>query len=163
MSEAPDVRNQPAKQPHEPILNIPSVVATIIGALVLVHAARTLLTPLQDRELLLEFAFIPARYADTLAPIGDWPGGWGAAVWTFVTHAFLHAGVLHLAVNIAWLLPFGTAVARRSGAVSGIMAAAIRFVFQRGGPLHLWAQASVEAYRIPAAPLTQSLRDARVL
>ena len=200
MSEAPVVRNQPAKQPHEPILNIPPVVAAIIGALVLVHAARTLLTPLQDRELLLEFAFIPARYADTLAPIDEWPGGWGAAVWTFITHAFLHAGVLHLAVNIAWLLPFGTAIARRfgavrflvlfvvtaaagaaahllthwgeadivvvvgaSGAVSGIMAAAIRFVFQRGGPLHLWAQTSVEAYRIPAAPLTQSLRDARVL
>jgi membrane associated rhomboid family serine protease len=184
------------KQPSEPILNVPSVVSATIGVLILVHVVRALLlTPEQDFEFLLEFAFIPARYvvaADTL------PGGWGADIWTFVTHAFIHADVVHLGVNIAWLLPFGTAVARRfgpvrflgffavtsaagagahllthwgeevlmvgaSGAISGLMAAAIRFAFQRGGPIHLWSQSDFEAYRVPAAPLLDSLRDVRVM
>jgi len=186
------------KYPSEPILNVPSVVAVIVGALVLVHGLRTLLlTPDQDFSFLLAFAFIPARYSDLLSS-DALPGGWGADIWTFVTHAFIHADVIHLGVNIAWLLPFGSAVARRfgptrflglfavtsaagagahlvthwgeqvalvgaSGAISGLMAAAIRFAFQRGGPLHLWAHRDFEAYRVPAARLADSLRDARVL
>jgi len=184
------------KQPSEPILNVPSVVSATIGVLILVHVVRALLlTPEQDFEFLLEFAFIPARYvvaADTL------PGGWAANIWTFVTHAFIHANLFHLGVNIAWLLPFGTAVARRfgpvrflalfavtsaagagahllthwgeevvmvgaSGAISGLMAAAIRFAFQRGGPIHLWSQSDFAAYRVPAAPLLDALRDVRVM
>ena len=79
---------------------------------------------------------------------------------------------MHLGLNLAWLLPFGTALARRFGAWrytafmlvmsaagafahlvshrgcaraddrrvrrdSGAMAAAMRFVFQQGGPLAL--------------------------
>jgi membrane associated rhomboid family serine protease len=189
----------PVKYPSEPILNVPSVVAGIVGALVLVHGLRTLLlTPDQDFNFLLEFAFIPARYSDIVESSEALPGGWGADVWTFVTHAFIHADVIHLGVNIAWLLPFGSAVARRfgpvrflglfavasaagagahlvthwgeqvalvgaSGGISGLMAAAIRFAFQRGGPLHLWSQRDFEAYRVPAASLVDSLRDVRVL
>jgi membrane associated rhomboid family serine protease len=190
-------QNSLVKPPSEPILNIPAVVSVIVGALVLVHAVRTLLlTPDQDFNFLLEFAFIPARYSQ--ASSEALPGGWGADIWTFVTHAFIHADVIHLGVNIAWLLPFGSAVARRfgpirflglfavasaagacahlfthwdepvaligaSGGISGLMAAAIRFAFQRGGPLHLWGRRDDEAYRVPAASLLDSLRDARVL
>jgi len=184
------------KQSSEPIFNVPLVVSATIGALILVHAVRALvLTQEQDFDFLIAFAFIPARYvvaAETL------PGGWGADAWTFVTHAFIHANLFHLGVNIAWLLPFGTAVARRfgparflalfavtsaagagahllthwaeevvmvgaSGAISGLMAAAIRFAFQRGGPIHLWSHSNFDAYRVPAAPLLDSLRDVRVM
>jgi membrane associated rhomboid family serine protease len=50
-----------------------------------------------------------------------------------------------------------------SGAISGCMAAAMRFMFQRGGPLHLLPERDDAAYRIPAAPLATVLRDRRVV
>jgi membrane associated rhomboid family serine protease len=50
-----------------------------------------------------------------------------------------------------------------SAAISGFMAAAIRFVFQPGGPLDLWHVREDAAHRVPAAPLTAALRDPRIL
>jgi membrane associated rhomboid family serine protease len=49
-----------------------------------------------------------------------------------------------------------------SAAISGAMAAAIRFVFARGGPLGLLG-GRADAYRVAALPLMVSLRDPRVL
>jgi membrane associated rhomboid family serine protease len=49
-----------------------------------------------------------------------------------------------------------------SAAISGAMAAAMRFAFVRGGPLGLFGSRE-DAYRIPAVPLTIALRDPRVL
>jgi membrane associated rhomboid family serine protease len=100
-------------QRSEPIFNVPPVVIATIVVLLLVHAVRVLLlTPEQDDEFLLLFAFIAARY-DAIA---SFPGGFGAALWTFFTYGFIHASLLHIGLNLAWLLPFGTAVARRFGA-----------------------------------------------
>jgi membrane associated rhomboid family serine protease len=65
---------------------------------------------------------------------------------------------VHLMTHFGELLPMIGA----SAAISGAMAAAMRFAFQRGGPLGLWRDQQ-EAYRVPAAPLTASLRDPRVL
>ena len=67
-------------------------------------------------QFLLTFAFIPARYDIDLVAGGSFPGGFGADLWTFFTYAFLHADLLHIGLNVAWLLPFGTALARRFGA-----------------------------------------------
>jgi membrane associated rhomboid family serine protease len=50
-----------------------------------------------------------------------------------------------------------------SAAISGFMAAAIRFVFQAGGPLGLLGGNRGESYAIPAAPLLVILRDPRVI
>ena len=183
----------------EPIFNVPLIVVATVAALVLVHLLRSYaLTDEQDVEFLLAFAFVPARYGTDAAAIGALPGGFGADLWTFFTYAFIHADWMHLGLNLAWLLPFGTALARRFGAwrysvfmlvmaavgalahlithiaapvpmigasaaISGAMAAAMRFVFQRGGPLGLWPQNAGEAYRIPAAPLAATLRDPRFL
>lgn len=190
----------------EPIFNIPGVVVATIGILAVIHGVRTLvLTPGEDLEVLLRFAFIPARFGTALAAHGEFPGGFAADVWTFFTYALLHSDAMHLGVNVLWLLPFGSAVARRfgavrflllfivtaaagaavhllthraqitmvntsdlvimigaSGAVSGFMAAAIRFAFQRGGPLENWRTAGPEAYLIPASPLSVALRNPRV-
>ncbi len=65
---------------------------------------------------------------------------------------------VHLATHFGELLPMVGA----SAAISGAMAAAARFAFQRGGPLEMWRDRA-EACRIPAAPLAVSLRDARVI
>jgi membrane associated rhomboid family serine protease len=50
-----------------------------------------------------------------------------------------------------------------SAAISGFMAAAIRFAFQRGGPLRLIGNNQDDAYRVPALPLAAVLRDKRAL
>jgi membrane associated rhomboid family serine protease len=65
---------------------------------------------------------------------------------------------VHLVTHFGELLPMVGA----SAAISGAMAAATRFVFQHGGPLEFWRDRT-EACRVPAAPLADSLRDARVL
>ena len=62
------------------------------------------------------FGFIPKRYDSTLLNI-TFPGGAGAKVWTFVTYSLLHANLSHIGFNVLWLLPFGSALARRFGAV----------------------------------------------
>ena len=64
----------------------------------------------------------------------------------------------HLVTHFGELVP----VIGASAAISGAMAAAMRFVFQRGGPFAL-RRHSEDAYRVPAAPLAASLRDLRVL
>jgi membrane associated rhomboid family serine protease len=184
----------------EPMFNVPPVVLATVAVLVLVHAARMLLlTDREDVRFLLTFAFIPERYDTDVLVRGSLPGGFGADLWTFFTYAFLHADFLHIAVNLAWLLPFGTALARRFGAwryaafmlvtaaagafahlisyprgmvpmigasaaISGTMAAAMRFVFQQGGPLAVWRrQSDGKSYRVRASSLLATLRDPRFL
>ena len=189
----------PEHKRSEPIFNVPPVVIATVAVLVGVHLFRVFaLTPAEDQEFVLTFAFIPARYSGEA--LGAFPGGFGADLWTFFTYAFLHADVLHIALNLAWLIPFGTALARRFGAwryvlfmlvtaaagalaqlasspgetapmigasaaISGAMAAAMRFVFQDHGPLETWRDGSGagEAYRVPAVPLWATFRDARFL
>jgi membrane associated rhomboid family serine protease len=184
---------------REPIFNIPTVIVALLAALALIHAARTLLlTEEQDIEFLFTFAFIPARYDTSVVLGGALPGGGGAEVWTFVTYSLLHANWTHLGVNAIWLLPFGSAVARRFGtyrfvafyivtaaagalahlvthagapapmigasaAISGTMAAAMRFAFQRGGPLSFRRSDVDSDYRVPALPLSGVLRDPAVV
>src|SRR6185437_4490687 len=88
-----------------------------------------------------------------------------------VTYSLIHADWTHFGVNAVWLLPFGSAVARRFGAtrfiaffaVTAAAGAAMRFAFQRGGPLGFWRQSDAAAYRVPAIPLAGVLRDPRVL
>ncbi len=181
------------------MFNVPPVVIATVVVLVAVHAFRMLaLTENQDARLLLTFAFIPARYDSGLSTAGLLPGGFGAELWTFFTYAFLHADWVHIGLNLAWLLPFGTALARRFGtwryvvfmlimsaagafahlvshpgemvpmigasaAISGAMAAAMRFVFQKDGPLETWREGNEDAYRVPAASLVATFRDVRFL
>ena len=185
----------------EPILNIPRIVLATVAVLVGVHLLRMFaLSGAEDERFVLTFAFIPARYSTDPAVSSQFPGGFGADLWTFFTYAFLHADVLHIGLNLAWLIPFGTALARRFGAwryvlfmlvtaaagalaqlvsspdsaapmigasaaVSGAMAAAMRFIFQQHGPLETWRDGAGDgaAYRVPAAPLTVVLRDLRFL
>ena len=130
---------------------------------------------------LLALAFIPARYSGAAAEL---PGGYVTAVTSFVTYMVVHAGWVHLLVNLLWMVAFGSAVARRVGglsfflffdfvrhrralthlalhfgemapvvgasaAISGQMAAALRFCFgarpQRGGGMPDYAKAPLES------------------
>jgi membrane associated rhomboid family serine protease len=103
-------------RPYEPIFNVPKAVVAIIVVCVLVWAGEELLLSDEDEiEFLLYFAFIPARYDNSLLGPESFPGGIGADIWTFVTYAFIHGSALHLGMNAVWFLPFGSAVARRFG------------------------------------------------
>jgi membrane associated rhomboid family serine protease len=50
-----------------------------------------------------------------------------------------------------------------SAAISGTMAAAMRFAFQRGGPLSFWRTGSAADYRVPAVPLLIALTEPAVI
>ena len=180
------------------MLNMPPVVTLTLALLVGVHALRGfVLTPRDDVRFLLELAFIPARHGAGLPAPAGLPDGWGEQVWTFVTYSLIHADITHLGLNAIWLAAFGSAVARRFGAVrfvvfyvvtaaagaalhlathpgelapmvgasaaiSGYMAAAIRFIFQAGGPVGMLRGERRRVYLRPAAPLLVTLRDPRV-
>ncbi|MEM7191735.1 MAG: rhomboid family intramembrane serine protease [Pseudomonadota bacterium] len=134
---------------------------------------------------------IPARYTGAAAEL---PGGYLAAATSFVTYMIVHGGWMHLAVNVLWMLAFGTAVARRvppasffsfsilcgiagalthlvlhwgelspmvgaSAAISGQMAAAIRFVFVARGDF----DDGPDFARVPLVSLSDTLRDGRIV
>jgi membrane associated rhomboid family serine protease len=65
---------------------------------------------------------------------------------------------MHLATHAGEQYPMIGA----SAAISGTMAAAMRFAFQHGGPLGMLRGEDDEAYRVPALPLIGVLRDSRV-
>ncbi len=96
----------------EPILNVPGGVSAAAGLMVAIQFIRGLLPDDVDLTLLLALAFIPARYSGA-AP--ELPGGYLTAVTSFVTYMVVHAGWVHLLVNVMWMLAFGSAVARRVG------------------------------------------------
>ncbi len=198
-TQVPLVTQSSESRPSEPIFNVPPVVIATMAVLALVHGFRVfVLSDAADQQFLLTFAFIPARYG-TVVPAGI-PGGFGADLWSFFSYAFLHDDALHIGLNLAWLLPFGTALARRFGAlryvmfmlvtaaagalahlathagdpvpmigasaaISGAMAAAMRFIFQEHGPLEMWREGIGDgrAYRVPAMPLLATFRDLRFL
>ena len=101
--------------PREPILTLPGALTAYILLLALIHL-RVLLPPEWENWTIDVFGFIPKRYDSTLLAI-DFPGGAGAKVWTFVTYSLLHANLSHIGFNVLWLLPFGSALARRFGAL----------------------------------------------
>lgn len=187
------------ERPREPVLNLPGALTAVLVLLIGIHLFRQILPAESDFWMIITFGFVPGRYDAALA--GDRfaeYGGSAAQVWTFVTYSLLHADFTHLAFNVLWLLPFGSAVARRFGAirfflflivasvagaaahllthahelapmigasaaVSGAMAAAIRFAFGRGGFLSFRRGDADAAARVPALPLFQGLRHPRVI
>jgi len=125
----------------EPIFNVPAVVLAFIALFALIRAGEELLlsSECDIEEFLAYFAFIPARYD---AASDTFPGGVGAQVWTFATYAFIHGDLVHLGVNSAWFLPFGSALARRFGTLSFIgffivtsAAGALMYLFTNTGDM----------------------------
>jgi len=105
----------PPEPPREPLLTLPGALTAYILLLAVIHL-RVLLPPEWENWTIDVFGFIPKRYDSTLLAI-DFPGGAGAKVWTFVTYSLLHANLSHIGFNVLWLLPFGSALVRRFGAL----------------------------------------------
>src|SRR3954470_14188474 len=105
----------PPESPREPILTLPGALTAYLLVLAVIHL-RVLLPPELENWTIDVFGFIPKRYDSTLLAI-DFPGGTGAKIWSFVTYSLLHANLSYIAFNVLWLLPFGSALARRFGAI----------------------------------------------
>ena len=136
---------------HEPLFNAPGVVTGLIAAFVVVHVCLWLLPPDMALMWTVMLGFSPARYtagADAL------PGGAIAGATSFLTHAFVHGDWVHLALNSAWMLAFGSAVARRIGDVRflalfvfGAVCGALAFLAVNfgGGGLVIGASGAISA------------------
>ena len=98
---------------RQPVFNVPGVVLALAGLLVAVHAALALVATETANWWVLALAFIPARFADL--PYA-FPGGAWAPITSWLSHALVHGDLMHLGVNLAFFLAFGSACARRIGA-----------------------------------------------
>jgi membrane associated rhomboid family serine protease len=106
---------EPPPTRREPLLTLPGALTAYIVLLAVIHL-RVLLPADLENWTIDVFGFIPKRYDSALLAVG-FPGGEGARVWTFVTYSLLHANLSHIGFNVLWLLPFGSALARRFGAI----------------------------------------------
>ncbi|MGD9501587.1 MAG: rhomboid family intramembrane serine protease [Methyloceanibacter sp.] len=95
---------------NEPAFNVPPVISSVTALLTCVQVVKSFLPDETKITFILALAFIPARYSGA-AP--ELPGGYLTAVTSFVTYMTVHAGWVHLVVNILWMLAFGSALARR--------------------------------------------------
>jgi len=120
LDASPDTQSElpaelPQEGPREPILTLPGALTLYVLLIGLIHL-HVLLPPELENWTIDVFGFIPKRYDLTLLDV-SFPGGEGAKVWTFVTYSLLHANLSHIIFNVLWLLPFGSALARRFGPV----------------------------------------------
>jgi membrane associated rhomboid family serine protease len=203
---------------REPIFNVPRVVVWLLAAFFAVHIVRQILPEYQNGShgvmevmvgspwltwavpylpdslwLTTLLAFIPARLGGLASNL---PGGVPAIFTSFGTYLFVHGDIVHLLVNSAWLLAFGTPIARRldaprfllffllagavgalfftavngfeltmlvgaSGAISGLMGAAFRFIFGRDE--HGVPNIVRGAHWAPLMSLADTLRDRRIM
>jgi len=95
---------------REPVFNIPGPILFIVILCVAVQLVRMYVLSVQaDTWVLVYGSFVPARF--TLAGGFTDPLAW----LTTVSYSFLHGSVLHVGVNMIWLLAFGSPVAARIG------------------------------------------------
>ncbi|MDP6688536.1 MAG: rhomboid family intramembrane serine protease [Alphaproteobacteria bacterium] len=100
-------------QPSQPMINATPAVLALIGANVAIHLVRLLL---------------PEQWSMIIGTLGGFSPPWflGAVMGeqedyvvfllaSPLTYAFLHADLLHLVINMAFLLAFGTPLDRRLG------------------------------------------------
>lgn len=125
----------PESRKREPVFNLPNVVLAMVLLMVAIQVALDSLLPRAAvLEIYLQTAFIPQRYAVSMA------GQAGPYLWSPITYSLLHGGYAHLALNCFWLAAFGAVVARRIGPVrfvifwllSAFASAALFLVFHWG-------------------------------
>ena len=113
MSEQGQTPATPEPAGREPVFLLPGAVTALVGVLLAIHLASTLvLNPDGQGLVLFWFAFQPYR----IVLAGVEPSLAIPLIWTPFSHAFLHAGWEHLLINVAWLAIFATPVTRRYGA-----------------------------------------------
>ena len=107
--------SQPNFRRREPLFNLPRIVVAFMAVCIGVHLVRLyLLSDDQNYEVILNGAFIPLRYS----------GQFDLDVFAFTspfTSSLLHAGWMHLVLNMVWLAAFASPLATRIGAVRFVL------------------------------------------
>jgi membrane associated rhomboid family serine protease len=133
-----------SQPPRQPFFRAPPVVMWLIGGLTLAHAARVLASEARSRDIVYEYALIPARYSRAfLESHAADPGTWWERAIPFISYMGLHNDWTHLVINCLWLLAFGPIVARRFGTmlfllffiVCGVAGAATYLAFNWASPI----------------------------
>src|ERR1700761_4766959 len=140
--------DEPPQAPREPLLTLPGALTAYIALLAVIHLVRMALPRDIDNQVVAIFGFIPMRY-DATPLDADFPGGAGAKLWTFVTYSLLHANLSHIGFNVLWLLPFGSALARRIGALRFFLFMAVTAA--AGALAHLISNEHADAAMIGAS------------
>ena len=112
----PELPEEPPEAPREPILTLPGALTAYIALLAVIHVVRLLLPNETDNIVVYTFGFIPKRYDATLL-VDGFPGGSGAKSGASSPIRCCTPISAHIGFNVLWLLPFGSALARRFGAV----------------------------------------------
>lgn len=139
---------------NEPAIRLPPVIKSLVLSLLLVHVTLSVLTPEALFKTLWQGGFIAGRFTGVL-PLD------AGAIFSPVTHMFLHGGWVHLLVNVAMLMAFGAGLERHMGAWRFIilyLAAGIA-----GALLHLLVYPSAEAPLIGASGAISGLFSASVM
>lgn len=178
---------------REPAFNVPLSILVYAAILIAVHVLRAFLPRQADFELILTFAFLPLRYVATDLPGGAAADVWTFVTYSVLHADGVHLAVnllwlVAFGPPVAWrfgpvrLAVFCLAAAvagaavhlvshwaepvpmiGASAVVSGLMAAAVRFAFVRGGPIGGLGGQGAAAYRQPAMSLSDSFSDPRIL
>ncbi|MGD1877481.1 MAG: rhomboid family intramembrane serine protease [Kiloniellaceae bacterium] len=144
MSPQPDPIDQPPPGPpfqrREPMFNLPPGTLWLTVAMIGVFLLEQVLEGPAWTWLFNTFAFVSTTF---------WPPGAGAptlaGAMTLVTYAFLHADFMHIALNLGFLLAFGSFVERNLGlwrylllfALTAAVGALTEFWFRGPEPLAL--------------------------
>lgn len=91
------------------MFNVPGVLLLIAVSNILIFGALVLLPDRAAITLLNVAAITPKWFLS--GPEAH--GGWLNMLSPLISHMFIHAGLLHLGLNMLWLLAFGAPVARR--------------------------------------------------
>jgi membrane associated rhomboid family serine protease len=106
-----DIPDQP-----QPFLRLPAGVGVLAALLIVLYAALSFAPPALYEYVLVNYAFIPARYSPTfLAAHHADAGSLFERLLPFVTYIFLHGSWTHVIINTVWLLAFGPIVCQRFG------------------------------------------------
>src|SRR3990172_3820328 len=97
---------------EQPIFNVPKGVLIASAMMIAMQIVLGFLPDDTALYVVRLLAFIPARYSGAAAEL---PGGYVACITSFVTYMIVHAGWVHLLVNLAWMVAFGSGVERRIG------------------------------------------------
>lgn len=116
-------RQEPPRPSQPPVFNLPNVIVWLGGAMIAIHLLRAFILPVGwDNLIIFLFAFWPAKYAafSSLNAIDL-----ASSLWGFISYSLLHGGAMHIIFNLLWMAIFGSALARRYGAVRFLVFSAL--------------------------------------
>jgi membrane associated rhomboid family serine protease len=149
--------SQPGSDQNQRIFLAPAPVVFLVIVLLGLHGLIALAGEDWQNWIFYVAAFNPARYSAASIPMVP-----GSEIWSFLTYAFLHGSWSHVIFNCAWLLAFGTPVARHLGtwrflllqAVAAIAGAAVMLLSHWGeDTIVIGASAAVTGLLAAAVPI----------